>query len=196
MDPVTIAVTAGAAAGGYLLRLGYRWIKTRAEVRRMELEQHGLSERIGRATTPPTHHPDAVWASEDETLSIEEDPYPALELIDDFVMELEEVRRRSPDLPGEATAACTDCADALTDLMCGLEERSVTRSEAVQLLAEAEDHLKALGDLVVQGLSTGHGWIDSETRRLVASLIERLKTLRGVVVRMFDDAYDNISIEN
>ncbi|SDP62541.1 hypothetical protein SAMN04487981_12960 [Streptomyces sp. cf386] len=46
MDPVTIAVTAGAAAGGYLLRLGYRWIKARAEVRRAELEQQGLSERI------------------------------------------------------------------------------------------------------------------------------------------------------
>ncbi|MFF4053540.1 hypothetical protein ACFYZ5_43755 [Streptomyces chartreusis] len=46
MDPVTIETMAGAAAGGYLLRLAYRWIKTRAEVRRTELEQQGLSERI------------------------------------------------------------------------------------------------------------------------------------------------------
>ncbi|MFB6931384.1 hypothetical protein [Streptomyces chartreusis] len=46
MDPMTIAVTAGAAAGSYLLRLAYRWIKARAEVRRTELEQNGLSERI------------------------------------------------------------------------------------------------------------------------------------------------------
>ncbi|MGW6456439.1 hypothetical protein ACWF94_11000 [Streptomyces sp. NPDC055078] len=46
MDPVTTAVTAGAAAGVYLLRLGYRLIKARAEVRRTELEQQGLSERI------------------------------------------------------------------------------------------------------------------------------------------------------
>ncbi|MFI6013359.1 hypothetical protein ACIBAG_31915 [Streptomyces sp. NPDC051243] len=43
---MTIAVTVGVAGGGYLLRLGYRWIKTRAEVRRAELEQKGLSERI------------------------------------------------------------------------------------------------------------------------------------------------------
>ncbi|MET9819955.1 hypothetical protein [Streptomyces sp. NPDC006355] len=46
MDPVTITVTARVAAGGYLLRLGYRWIKPRAEVRRTELGQQGLSERI------------------------------------------------------------------------------------------------------------------------------------------------------
>jgi hypothetical protein len=45
MDPVTIVVTAGTATAGYLLRLGIRWIKTRAEVRRAELDQQGLSER-------------------------------------------------------------------------------------------------------------------------------------------------------
>ncbi|MEU0413572.1 hypothetical protein ABZ307_38075 [Streptomyces griseorubiginosus] len=46
MDLVTIAVTAGAATGGYLLRLGYRWIKARVNVRCAELEQQGLVERI------------------------------------------------------------------------------------------------------------------------------------------------------
>ncbi|MGW7513125.1 hypothetical protein ACWGJ0_36150 [Streptomyces massasporeus] len=46
MELVTIVVTAGVAAVGYLLRLCYRWLKTRAEVRRAELEQQGLSERI------------------------------------------------------------------------------------------------------------------------------------------------------
>ncbi|MCT9113010.1 hypothetical protein OHB25_59385 [Streptomyces mirabilis] len=45
MEPVTIAVTAGAATTGYLLRFGVRWIKTRADVRRAELDQQGLSER-------------------------------------------------------------------------------------------------------------------------------------------------------
>ncbi|MFJ3799921.1 hypothetical protein ACIPSJ_27010 [Streptomyces sp. NPDC090088] len=36
---------AGLAAGGYLLRLGHRWIRLHAQIRQSELDQHGLSER-------------------------------------------------------------------------------------------------------------------------------------------------------
>jgi hypothetical protein len=45
MDPMTTTAAVGVAAGGYILRLGHRWIRLRAQVRRAELHQHGLSER-------------------------------------------------------------------------------------------------------------------------------------------------------
>jgi hypothetical protein len=44
MDPTTTAAV-GLTAGGYILRLGQRWIRFRAQIRRAELDQHGLSER-------------------------------------------------------------------------------------------------------------------------------------------------------
>ncbi|MCX5358164.1 hypothetical protein OG864_05575 [Streptomyces sp. NBC_00124] len=44
MDPMTTAA-AGLAAGGYILRLGHRWFRFRAQVQRAELAQRGLSER-------------------------------------------------------------------------------------------------------------------------------------------------------
>ncbi|MFF3489410.1 hypothetical protein ACFYXC_40195 [Streptomyces sp. NPDC002701] len=45
MDLLTTVATAGLAAGGYILSLGHRWITLRAQVRRAELDQQGLSER-------------------------------------------------------------------------------------------------------------------------------------------------------
>ncbi|MEU9348409.1 hypothetical protein AB0D74_45155 [Streptomyces sp. NPDC048278] len=45
MDPTATTAAAGLAAGGYILRLGHRWIGLRAQIRRAELAQHGLSER-------------------------------------------------------------------------------------------------------------------------------------------------------
>jgi hypothetical protein len=45
MDPMTTTAAAGIAAGGYILRLGHRWIRLRAHVQRAELDQQGLSER-------------------------------------------------------------------------------------------------------------------------------------------------------
>ncbi|TGZ14988.1 hypothetical protein DV517_64710 [Streptomyces sp. S816] len=45
MDPMTTTTAAGLAASGYVLRLCHRWIKLRAQVRRAELDQRGLSER-------------------------------------------------------------------------------------------------------------------------------------------------------
>ncbi|MGW7071734.1 hypothetical protein ACWGII_22955 [Streptomyces sp. NPDC054855] len=42
---MTTTAVAGVAACGYILRLGHRWIRFRAQVRRAELDQHGLSER-------------------------------------------------------------------------------------------------------------------------------------------------------
>lgn len=45
VDPMTAMAAAGLAAGGYILRLGHRWIRFRAQIRCAELDQHGLSER-------------------------------------------------------------------------------------------------------------------------------------------------------
>ncbi|MCX5554452.1 hypothetical protein [Streptomyces sp. NBC_00038] len=42
MDPVTAVVV---AAAGSVLRLGYRWLKFRAQARHAELDQQGLLER-------------------------------------------------------------------------------------------------------------------------------------------------------
>ncbi|MFJ3923283.1 hypothetical protein [Streptomyces sp. NPDC090022] len=49
MDPATTTTAAAAGVGTALvclLRLGYRWIKARAAVRRAEPDQQGLSARI------------------------------------------------------------------------------------------------------------------------------------------------------
>lgn len=51
MDPSTTVAAAGLAAAGYLLRLGHRWIRLRAQIRRAQVDQHGLSERT--RTLPP-----------------------------------------------------------------------------------------------------------------------------------------------
>ncbi|MCX5380353.1 hypothetical protein [Streptomyces sp. NBC_00091] len=45
MDPAVV-VTAVMAAVGYLARLLYRWVKERAEVKKTELAQTGLSDRV------------------------------------------------------------------------------------------------------------------------------------------------------
>jgi hypothetical protein len=45
MDPLTTTAAAGAAASGYILRLGHRWIRLRVQIRRAEIYQQGLSER-------------------------------------------------------------------------------------------------------------------------------------------------------
>lgn len=45
MDPMVTTAATVLAAGGYILRLGHRWIRLRAQIRRAELDQHGLSER-------------------------------------------------------------------------------------------------------------------------------------------------------
>lgn len=45
MDPLTTTAAAGAATGVYVLRLAHRWIRLRAQIRRAELHQQGLSER-------------------------------------------------------------------------------------------------------------------------------------------------------
>ncbi|MEV0936435.1 hypothetical protein ACIBMX_46740 [Streptomyces phaeochromogenes] len=45
MDPLTTTAAAGAAASAYILRLAHRWIRLRAQIRRAELHQQGLSER-------------------------------------------------------------------------------------------------------------------------------------------------------
>ncbi|WP_329266668.1 hypothetical protein [Streptomyces sp. NBC_01451] len=45
MDPLTATAAAGVAASVYILRLGHRWIRLRAQIRRVELHQQGLSER-------------------------------------------------------------------------------------------------------------------------------------------------------
>ncbi|MET9762224.1 hypothetical protein ABZ016_24735 [Streptomyces sp. NPDC006372] len=149
----------------------------------------------GQATTPSTHPLDAPRAREVETLSVEENPYPAIELVDDFLVGLEEVRT-SPGMPVDGAVACTDCADVMEELTLGLEERSVTRNEAKKLLAEAEGYLKVLEDLAAEPLRTGHGWIDASTARLIDALVAQLKALASVVARMFDDAHESISIEN
>ncbi|MER7179115.1 hypothetical protein ABT404_06475 [Streptomyces hyaluromycini] len=45
MDPMTTTAATALAAGGYILRLGHRWLRLRAQIRRTELHQHGLSQR-------------------------------------------------------------------------------------------------------------------------------------------------------
>ncbi len=45
MDPALIVPTVTLALG-YLVRLLYPWIKERSEVRKAELAQNGLSERV------------------------------------------------------------------------------------------------------------------------------------------------------
>lgn len=45
MDPAMTTAAVALAAAGYVLRLGHRWIRLRAGIRRAELDQHGLSER-------------------------------------------------------------------------------------------------------------------------------------------------------
>ncbi|MFJ3670497.1 hypothetical protein ACIPSE_28980 [Streptomyces sp. NPDC090106] len=42
---MTTTAAAGLAAAGYILRLGHRWIRIRAQLRRAEVYEHGLSER-------------------------------------------------------------------------------------------------------------------------------------------------------
>jgi hypothetical protein len=63
MDPLTTTAAAGAASG-CILRLVHRWISLRAQTRRAELHQQGLSERTrllppGSRLVEKTAHHDA-----------------------------------------------------------------------------------------------------------------------------------------
>jgi hypothetical protein len=152
--------------------------------------EHGGSQ----ATTPLALLTDPAGARGDEALPIGENTNKALELVDDFLVGLEEVRR-SPGLPVDGRAACMDCAEVLEELSLGLEERSVTRNEAKGLLAEAKGHLQVLADPASGPRPSEVGWVDTLTSWLIASLIQQLETLTTVVVRMFDDAHDDVSVE-
>ncbi|MGW7513123.1 hypothetical protein ACWGJ0_36140 [Streptomyces massasporeus] len=149
----------------------------------------------GQATTPLALLTDPAGARGDGALPIGENTHKALELVDDFLVGLEEVRR-SQGMPVDGRVACMDCAEVLEELSLGLEERSVTRNEAKELLAEANGHMQVLGDLASETLPSEGGWVDTSTSRLIASLIQQLETLTRVVVRMFDDAHDNVSVES
>ncbi|MFD9304105.1 hypothetical protein ACFWCB_15880 [Streptomyces sp. NPDC060048] len=46
MDPATLAIGVVSGLAGYGARVTYRAIKARAEVRRAEVDQQGLSERV------------------------------------------------------------------------------------------------------------------------------------------------------
>ncbi|MFF4053542.1 hypothetical protein ACFYZ5_43765 [Streptomyces chartreusis] len=151
-----------------------------------------IEDSDDHSTTSPTHRPDAVAAHEDQMLSLEENPSVAIKMINIFTLRLKEVQR-SPGLPERGATACVHCAGALRSLAAGLERRSVTRGEAMDLLAEAEARLS---DLETAPEPPSQTWGDPVTRRVIALTAEQLKALKGVVVRMFDDAYDNIPIEN
>lgn len=45
MDLMMTAAAVGSTACGCLLSLGHRWITLRAQIRRAEIDQQGLSER-------------------------------------------------------------------------------------------------------------------------------------------------------
>jgi hypothetical protein len=68
----------------------------------------------------------------------------------------------------------------------------MTRAEAIELLAEAARQLEDLQRVLPSSLDIGPGL---EPSRIIAELAEQLKRIIVVVARMFDDAYDNISIE-
>jgi hypothetical protein len=148
-----------------------------------------IEDRPSEATTPPTDHHAASTPYEYAALHIEEDPSPVVELIRDFVGDLRKVRN-SPGMPWQGTEACKSCILELRTLSVGLERRVVTRGQAAELLARVAVYLETVRSVAVPA------FLASEIIGLIVALIEQEKTLRVVVARMFDDTYDNISIEN
>jgi hypothetical protein len=140
-----------------------------------------IENMAGGATGRP------AWAIKDETLAITADPYPAIEMIQDLVHGLDQIMTYMPE---EGEAACRGCAYALEELKDGLENRALTRSEATALLDVANRDLQELRDV------TARPKLEKLAIKLATLWSEQLKILRQAVVRMFDDAYDNISIEN
>lgn len=140
----------------------------------------------------PAAHPEYGYGDY-APLSIEEEgPHPAVEMINVFIEDLTELRR-TPTMPWEGTAACSDCALVLGRLSSGLQKRFMARSEAHELLTEAWRHLRDLQTIFPPSLDPSP--THENTREIIVLLAEELKRITVVVTRMFDDAYDNISIE-
>ncbi|MGW6456437.1 hypothetical protein ACWF94_10990 [Streptomyces sp. NPDC055078] len=123
----------------------------------------------------------------DDAPVLEEGPHQAIELIADLLAEIEDVLMV---MSGEAEYACAGCANVLTALMDGLEDLRLTRGDAMELVDEAH---RFLDELRVAIQNTEFQDLDSF---MIEEWAESLQMLRGVVIRMFDDAHDSITIEN
>lgn len=112
-------------------------------------------------------------------------------MIQDLIRALMDLRR-SESWSSVVSAACVNCGVALMKLSDGLEQRLMARGEAVELLTEATHHLRDLQSHLPPSLDLGPGL---ETGEIIVAFAEQLKRISVVVARMFDDAYDNISID-
>ncbi|MFI6013361.1 hypothetical protein ACIBAG_31925 [Streptomyces sp. NPDC051243] len=145
--------------------------------------------RVSEATPPPANRPPFVWDPESGvvTLRIGEDPSPVIERIEQFIDVLDELRHELTR-DGKATSGVDACAYVLTELVEGLEERSLTRGEAMEILDKAKRYLESPAS------NSYRGFVIEEVEG--SPLLDDLDALSRMVVRMFDDAHDNISIEN
>ncbi|MEU0413570.1 hypothetical protein ABZ307_38065 [Streptomyces griseorubiginosus] len=153
-----------------------------------------IENRANEAPPPSPYRPTADPGSGlPLPLPFESEAHPATKLIRDFLEALTELRL-SQALSLVGKAACLDCALALTELSRGLEDRFMTRAEAIEYLAKAHNQLKDLQSLLHSSFDIGPG-LRLELSRIITELAEQLNRIVVVVVRMFDDAYDNISNE-
>lgn len=150
------------------------------------------NRRPSEAEVPPELRPTATRPRyESLRKRRDRDPSSAAELIHNFIEALL-VLRRSDSMPWMGKEACRDCVVVLRELAGGLELRVMTRGEATELLTEAAHRLRDVQRNLPLDLDLGSGLKPQE---LVVALAEQLQTIGVVVARMFDDAYDNISIE-
>ncbi|MFB6931382.1 hypothetical protein [Streptomyces chartreusis] len=110
---------------------------------------------------------------------------PVLELIENLIKDLDQLARSRllGDLSG-FTYIDVAAAEDLAELAEGLEAQVLTRDMAVKILDEVRHKLASLpGNRRLSNSRT-------------TALIDKLATIRQRVIRMFDDVYGNISIEN
>lgn len=119
--------------------------------------------------------------------------HPVGALIQGFIEVLTELQS-APGTPQEGATACSECALVLSELSHGLQLRFMARSKAYELLSQAARHLGNLQDVFLGSLHRSPA--PESIGEVIVFLAEELKRISVVVTRMFDDTYDNISIEH